>query len=576
MKRKQWRIADPAPDNFIAAFPDLPRPVAQTLYNRGYRDPVAARAFLNGAEPDQNPFNLRGMQEAVRRLRDAIRKGEPIVVYGDYDVDGVTATALLVHMLHSLGATVRPYIPDRFEEGYGVNALALEKLAESGARVVVTVDCGIRSHAETALGRKLGLDIIVTDHHEPAEPMPGAAVAIICPRQPRCNYPTKSLAGVGLAYKLAQALYLVDQSTPTGKRRGAVTPDDLLDLVVLGTVADMAPLVLENRSLVRRGMHALNTTKRPGLKALFRAARIELGRITVDQLSYLVAPRLNAAGRLEHAMTSYSLLMTPQPDRADALAAKLEDQNRRRQTLTDEALAAARPFALGQLADSRLIFVADGSYKSGVVGLVANRLMEEFYRPAVVVEMGQEESRGSGRSIPEVNIVEVLDKCKDLLVRHGGHRAAAGFTVRNDRLPQLEMRLRELVDAMLPSVPTPTLGIDAVLPLADVTEPVWTAFERLAPFGQQNSSPLLATLGATVCDARLVGMNHLKLIVADQSGNTREAIAFRRGDWLPDLPPVIDIAYQLELNRWNGTVQAQMNVKDIRPTGDTDSLLLDA
>ncbi|MFN8498060.1 MAG: single-stranded-DNA-specific exonuclease RecJ [Anaerolineae bacterium] len=575
MRRKQWRFADAAPDSFITAFPDLPRPVAQTLYNRGYQDPAAARAFLDGVEPDQNPFNLRGMQEAVRRLRDAIRKGEPIVVYGDYDVDGVTATALLVHMLHALGATVRPYIPDRFEEGYGVNAQALEKLAEGGARVVVTVDCGIRSHAETALARKLGLDVIVTDHHEPAEPMPGAAVAIICPRQARCTYPTKSLAGVGLAYKLAQALYLVDQSTPTGKRRGALAPDDLLDLVVLGTVADMAPLVLENRSLVRRGMHTLNVTKRPGLRALFRAARMEMGRISVDQLSYVVAPRLNAAGRLEHAMTSYSLLMTPQSDRAEALAAKLEDQNRRRQTLTDEALAAARPIALAQLPDSRLIFVADHSYKSGVVGLVANRLMEEFYRPAVVVEMGPEESRGSGRSISEINIVELLDKCKDLLVRHGGHRAAAGFTVRNDRLPQLEMRLRELVDALLPTTPAPTLSIDAVLPLTDVSEPVWTAFERLAPFGQQNSSPLLATLGATVCDARLVGVNHLKLIVADQSGNTREAIAFRRGEWLPNLPPVVDIAYHLELNRWNGSVQAQLNIKDIRPSGESESLLSD-
>ncbi len=566
MKRKQWRFADPAPDGYFAAFPDLPRPVAQTLYNRGYQEPTAARAFLDGVEPDQNPFNLRGMQDAVRRLRDAIRKGEPIVVYGDYDVDGVTATALLVHMLHSLGATVRPYIPDRFEEGYGVNAIALEKLAGSGAKVVVTVDCGIRSHAETALGRKLGLDIIVTDHHEPADPMPGAAVAIICPRQARCNYATKSLAGVGLAYKLAQAMYLVDQSTPTGKRRGGVTPEDLLDLVVLGTVADMAPLVLENRSLVRRGIQTLNATRRPGLRALFRAARLEMGRISIDQLSYIIAPRLNAAGRLEHAMTSYSLLMTPQAERAEALAAKLEEQNRQRQSMTEEALAAARPFALGQLDDSRLIFVADGSYKSGVVGLVANRLMEEFYRPAVVVEMGAEESRGSGRSVPEINIVEMLDQCKDLLVRHGGHRAAAGFTVRNDRLPQLETRLRDLVDTALPVAPTPTLGIDAVLPLVDVTEPVWSAFERLAPFGQQNSSPLLATLGVTVCDAKLVGVNHLKLIVADNAGNTREAIAFRRGEWLPNLPPIIDIAYQLELNRWNGSVQAQMNIKDIRPS----------
>ncbi len=566
MQPKQWRFAPAAPAVFFTAFPDLPRPLAQALYNRGYTEPALARAFLLGQGPETNPFLMRGMQDAVRRLRDAIRRGEPIAVYGDYDVDGVTATALLVHALYALGATVKPYIPDRFEEGYGLNPTALDKLAQDGFKVVVTVDCGIRSHIETVHARKLGLDIIITDHHEPVDPLPSAALSILCPRQSRCGYPTKTLAGVGLAYKLAQALYMVEEGTPLGKRRSDLQPDDLLDLVALGTVADMAPLTEENRLLVKRGLAVVNETRRQGLRALFKSARIEVGHVGVDTLSYIVAPRLNAAGRLEHAMTSYHLLMTAKPGRAEALAAKLEEQNRARQTLTEKTLSIARIHALLQLEHSRLIFVANPDYPAGVVGLVANRLMEEFYRPAVVVELGEEESRGSMRSIAEFNAVEALDACRDLLRRHGGHKAAAGFTVRNEHLPELEQRLRGIVDSTLNGHLAPTLMIDAVVPLGEVQPPVLQALEQLAPFGQHNSPPLLASLGLAVREARVVGANHLKLTLSDSYGDTREAIAFRQADWLAHLPSMIDVAYQVEANRWNGSTQLQMNVRDIRPS----------
>lgn len=569
MKTKVWDIAPAAPPDYLAAFPDLPPLVAQALYNRGYVDPRAARAFLDGSDLDTNPFVMRGMQDAVRRLREAIRRGEPIAVYGDYDVDGVTATALLVHTLHALGADVRPYIPDRFEEGYGVNPTALEKLAREGYKVVVTVDCGIRSHIETVYARRLGLDIIITDHHEPSDPLPTAATAIICPRQARCPYPTKTLAGVGLAYKLAQALFMVEEGTPLGRRRGVLTTDDLLDLVALGTVADMAPLTQENRLLVRRGLTAVNHTRRAGLRALFRAARLEAGHIGVDALSYIVSPRLNAAGRLEHAITSYHLLMTPRADRAEALAAKLEEQNRQRQMLTERTLSVARPIALLQLDNSRLIFVASPDYPAGVVGLVANRLMEEFYRPAVVLELGPDESRGSMRSISDVHAVDLLDQCRDLLVRHGGHKAAAGFTVRNAHLAELEMRLRDLVDRSLLCSPVAHLTIDAVVDLGDVQPHVLPALDRLAPFGQHNSPPLLASLDLAVRDARLVGANHLKLTLSDAHGDTRDAIAFRQGDRLADLPSAIDIAYQVEANRWNGSTHLQINIRDIRPASGT-------
>lgn len=568
MKPKEWHIAPAAPNTYLDAFPDLPRLVAQALYNRGYTEPATARDFLDGGAIDTNPFIMRGMQDAVRRLREAIRRGEPIAVYGDYDVDGVTATALLVHALHSLGADARPYIPDRFEEGYGVNSTALEKLARDGFKVVVTVDCGIRSHIETVYARRLGLDIIITDHHEPAEPLPTAAIAIVCPRQPRCAYPTKTLAGVGLAYKVAQALFMVEAGTPLGRRRSDLCPDDLLDLVALGTVADMAPLTEENRLLVRRGLTLVNQTRRAGLRAMFRMARLEPGHIGVDALSYIVSPRLNAAGRLDHAMTSYQLLMTPRAERAEALAARLEEQNRQRQMLTERTLSIARPLALLQLHDSRLIFIAAPDYPAGVVGLVANRLMEEFYRPAVVLELGQDTSRGSMRSIPQVHAVEILDECRDLLVRHGGHKAAAGFTVRSEHLAELEQRMRDLVDGRLGVEPVPTLAIDAVVPLGEVQPEILPALERLAPFGQHNSAPMLASLDLAVRDARVVGVNHLKLTLSDAQGDTREAIAFRQSERLTDLPPTIDIAYQVEANRWNGSTHLQINVRDLRPSRD--------
>lgn len=566
MRHKQWRFAPPAPGSYFAAFSDLPHPLVQTLYNRGYIEPAAARAFLEGVGLDTNPFTMRGMQEAVRRLRDAIRRNEPIAVYGDYDVDGVTATALLVHALHALGASVRPYIPDRFEEGYGVNQAALERLAREGFKVVVTVDCGIRSHVETVHGRKLGLDIIITDHHEPAEPLPAAAHAILCPRQPRCHYQTKTLSGVGLAYKLAQALFMVEEGTPLSRRRTELHPDELLDLVALGTVADMASLTQENRLLVRQGLSVVNNTRRQGLRALFRAARLEIGHIGVDTLSYIVAPRLNAAGRLDHAMTSYNLLMTAKAARAEALAQKLEEQNRARQMLTEKTLTIARDHALRQLDVSRLIFVAASDYPAGVVGLVANRLMEEYYRPAVVIELGEEESRGSMRSIPEFSAVDTLDACRDLLRKHGGHKAAAGFTVRNEHLPELEVRLRDYVDANLPGIPVPSLLIDAVVKLSEVQNSVLYALDRMAPFGQHNSPPLLASLGLAVREKRVVGTNHLKLTLSDANGDTREAIAFRQAELYERLPQMVDIAYQVEANRWNGSTYIQMNVRDIRPT----------
>ncbi|RME35257.1 MAG: single-stranded-DNA-specific exonuclease RecJ, partial [Thermoflexia bacterium] len=381
---RRWEIVPPAPQAYISALPDVHPVIVQVLYSRNLTDPAEARAFLEKRPGPDNPFDLHDMHRAVNRIRRAIRQGEPIAVYGDFDADGVTATALLVRTLRALGANVRPYIPHRVQEGYGLNQRAVRKLAAAGIRLMITVDCGIRSPHEIALARRLGMDVVVTDHHlvggEPLE-----ATAVVNPRQPSCPYPHKALAGVGLAYKLAQALLRVNQKVPL-KNSAPLSEEDLLDLVALGTVADLVPLVGENRALVSGGLERLNRSPRPGIEALMRQAGLQPGKVDAWAVGYILAPRLNAPGRLEHADLAYRLLMAEDPQEARLLAQELDTLNRRRQELTAEMQERARDLVLKQQADWPLFFIAEPEFPSGVLGLVAARLVEEFYRPAVIAE----------------------------------------------------------------------------------------------------------------------------------------------------------------------------------------------
>ncbi|MFQ6058439.1 MAG: single-stranded-DNA-specific exonuclease RecJ [Anaerolineae bacterium] len=564
MRSKKWHIRPPAPADHLARFPDLPPLVVQILYNRGITEPHEVRAFLAEEFREENPFRLKGMNEAVARLRYAIRAGEPIAIYGDFDVDGVTATALLVQVLTALGARARPYIPHRVDEGYGLNCDALRELANRGVKVVVTVDCGVRSVEEIAYGRRLGLDIVVTDHHAVPQELP-PALAVIDPRRPDCRYPFKDLPGVGLAFKLAQALLRVQKRVPLPGQRWEVTEENLLDLVALGAVTDLSPLVGENRALVRRGLEVLNQAQRVGLRGLMQTAGVEPGRVNTETISYVLGPRLNAAGRLDHAMASFRLLMSQTEEEAAELARDLEEKNRRRQQLTIEMLERARQEVVDLVPEEKLLFVAGRDYLAGIVGLVASRLTEEFYRPAVVVELGDKESRGSARSIPELNIVAALDECQDLLTKHGGHAAAAGFTVSNANLEPLRVRLRDIAARQLRDVDlTPTLDIDVEVPLAEVNWATHALISELAPFGQANPAPLLLSRGVAVRDHRLVGENHLKLTL-DDGRVVWDAIAFGQGAWAEALPSRVDIVYSLEVNEWRkGERWLQLNVKDLR------------
>jgi len=488
----------------LRAFPPVLR---QILFNRGYATDAEARAFLK-AEPNfsTDPFQMTDMRTAVERILNALAQNEPIAIYGDYDVDGVTSTALLVDILNALGADVRGYIPNRFDEGYGLNNDALSQLKEDGVKLVITVDCGIRSPDEALHARAIGLDLIITDHHHPSEdPLP-PAIAVINPKQPGDVYPDKDLAGVGIAYKLAEAL-LIDQGS-----ENSVQLTRLLDLVALGTVADLAPLVGENRFLVRRGLRQMRETTRQGLFSLAGVADLNLAKVNASDIGFRLGPRLNAAGRLDEALAAYELLTTPNVFKAGQLSQQLDVQNRERQRITHEMQSVAEELALADEKDAFLLFAADESFNPGVVGLAASRLTETYYRPAIVAHIDTDTTRGSCRSIPEFHITDALDKCADILVRHGGHAAAAGFTVENDKLDELVSRLKDIAKEKLDGQDLrPTLTADAEVPLTEVRPDLLNALKYLEPTGYGNPDAVFVSREVKVRHSRTVGTDRKHL-----------------------------------------------------------------
>ncbi|HSR16400.1 MAG TPA: single-stranded-DNA-specific exonuclease RecJ, partial [Gemmatimonadales bacterium] len=561
LQSTRWQIARPVGPQQLARFPDLQPLVVQLLHNRGIEDPAAAQEFLSGRATGHNPFDLKGMGEAVARLREAVRRGERIAIYGDFDTDGVTATALLVQALSALGARVEPYIPHRVDEGYGLHLDALRELHGRGVRVVVTVDCGIRSvHEVTRASRKM--DLIVTDHHSVGPALP-PAVAILNPKQKDCPYPFKDLAGVGLAYKLAQALLRVHKHVT--RQAPKLAEEELLDLVALGTVSDLAPLLGENRVLVRQGLEALNEPIRPGVEALMADAGLRRGGVDASAIGFRLGPRLNAAGRIDSAMVAYRLLTSTEPLETKALAERLGRLNQQRQEMTEKTVAEAEAQVRAADPEARLFLVSSPDFNAGIVGLAASRLMQAHYRPSVVVELGERYSRGSCRSIPEFNITDALDACQDLLVRHGGHAAAAGFTVETDKLDVLGQRLQAIADEKLAEVELrPTLAIDVELPLEEVSWATLELLRRVEPCGEENPRPVLASRDLEVREARAVGdeQKHLKLTLRDGRGVAWDAMYFRHGHLASQVPARVDVAYRLDANEWNHRKRLQLLVED--------------
>lgn len=569
---KKWLLAEPAPRAFLDATPEHPL-LVQVLYNRGLRSADEVTAFLAGADlVREDPFKLPDMPLAVQRLVRAIEKGETICVYGDFDADGVSATALLVTALQAAGGRVGPYIPDRVDEGYGLNLKVLDRLATQ-AKVLVTVDCGIRSVAEVRHAVALGMDVIVTDHHSVGPELP-PALAVVNPQ--RKDYPSKfqRLAGVGVAYRLAQAtLRAVSRHKWSRLTRDQVAELEinLLDLVAIGTVADLMPLLGENRSLVQRGLAQLNQTQRVGVAQLLAHADLRPGTVDATAISFRIAPRLNAAGRLADAKLAYRLLRTSDLTEAYTLTTELEALNQQRQRLTTDAQLEAEEQIAAQLAaNPALYLVSSPKFLPGIVGLVAGKLTERFYRPAVVIEQGAEESRGSARSIEEFDISAALDQVSHLLVRHGGHKRAAGFTVQTERLPDFRAALQEVAQAALPtqSELRPTLRVDATVTLDQIDWSLQRQFARLEPTGHENPPPQLLCPRVRVREVRTVGEGkHLRLIV-DAGPNTPvlDAVAFQQGEWRKQLSEgsQIDIVFQVEANEWQNRQRLQLNIQDLR------------
>jgi single-stranded-DNA-specific exonuclease len=577
---KLWKVAAPVPRSHLERLSHLHPIVVQILYNRKIVDADEVDAFLTGRARLDDPFRMLDLHLAVERIRAAIQAQEPIVVYGDFDADGVTATALLVEVMRALGASVQPYIPHRVDEGYGLNCDALARIAQVGAGLVITVDCGIRSPVEVAYANRLGLDMIVTDHHSIAlddlgrEELP-PALAVVNPKRNGDPYPFKDFAGVGIAFKLAQALMLKEWEIPVAPTPFTSSEQDLLDLVALGTVADLAPLLGENRVLVQRGLAELNRSRRPGLRAMLDEARLRAGRVDAMAISFVLGPRINAAGRLSSADLSYRLLTTGDSSEANTLAAELGQLNRQRQERTLQMVALAKERIAQSGFDRYLYMVGGTEFPSGIVGLVAGKLSEDLYRPVLVVEWGETTSRGSARSIPEFDITKALDACRDLLVRHGGHAAAAGFTVANENLEELQRRLEEIATSHLSGKDLmPTLQVDAEVELAEMDWAVAGVLAQLEPFGHSNPQPMFASSGLEVVSERIVGQDgqHLKLAVRDPQATgpaarrVWDAVAFRQGEWSGHLPRRVDLAYSLEASEYNGEPRLQLNVKDIRPT----------
>lgn len=558
MNHRRWHLLPPAPGDYPGGAGGLSPLVAQLLYNRGI-SPSGISSFLK-PESDLlgDPSLLPDMPQAVARLYRALLSGETIAVYGDYDVDGITATAILVTGLAKLGCQAVPYIPHRLAEGYGLRTAALEQLRKQGVSLVVSVDCGITAIEPVAKARRRGLDIIVTDHHLPLPELP-SALALVNPRLPGSAYPFNGLTGAGVAFKLLQALFqsLGRESELEG----------FYDLVALGTVADIAPLLGENRYFVRRGLEQINNAPRLGLGQIISRAGLESGQISAENISWLIAPRLNAAGRLAHALTSYKLLITGSPQEAEEVGLWLEQKNTERQRLQARALERARAQVLEQ-GSLPLLFCGDSDFDGGILGLVAGRLAEEFYRPAVVVKTGEKLSTGSCRSIPEFNIAQALGQCRALLTEFGGHSQAAGFSLPTRSLPRLREALLELAAKALSGVELkPRLDIDAEVSLSHISGSAFREMQALAPFGQGNPRPVLLSRGVRVADFVAMGNSggHLRFKL-EQGKKSWSGVAFGFGECLSEVSSRVDIVYNLEIDWWGGEGKLRLNILDFAPS----------
>jgi single-stranded-DNA-specific exonuclease len=534
----------------------MPTLIAQLLVRRGITTAKDAHEFMESSDSlFEDPATLPDVDRATVRIRQARDRGETVAVFGDFDADGVTGTALMVMALRRYGLKVVSYIPHRVTEGHGLNSGAVDSLRQQGVSLIITVDCGVTDVGPVQHANENGVDTIITDHHLIAENLPNAA-AIINPHAPHSEYGFDHLTGVGMVLKLSQALLQAE--------KGDRWADGLMELAAIGTITDLAPLLGENRYIVDRGLKHLSKTTSIGLRALMTATRVDTNHVNAETIGFGLGPRINAAGRLDHADIALELLTTEDQARADSLVAELDRYNNQRRQLTDETLEASRnqlPMVIPPL-----IGVGSPDFNPGVVGLVAGRLAEEFATPAFCYAMDDGQIMASCRSAPGFHWADALNACDDLLLRHGGHAQAAGFTCEASVLPTLTDRLQAIAAEQMGDVAPSTDGVvDTEVKLTDMVGATFQALQKMEPFGMGNPAPLFLTRGVEVRDARTMGATaaHFRLSLATD-GTTWDAVAFRQS-WVKGTSHV-DIVYTMGIDYWNGNPRLRLTIKDYAPS----------
>ncbi len=568
-----WKLKPKVPSEFLEKFPEISQVTAQLLYNRGLFDEEIIETFLNPEYTNlYDPFIFRDMEKAVARTWKAIQNKEKIVIYGDYDADAVTANAVLQQTFRYLDVPISSYIPDRFTEGYGLNVDAFKKLTDEGAQVVITVDCGTNSIDVAEFCKEAGIDLIITDHHEITGDNP-QSFALINPKNKEDTYPDPQITGVGVAYKFACAL--LSKKTEVCAQKGIVEDQFvagwdkwLLDLVAIGTVADCHSLFGENRILVSLGLKVFPKTKWLGLRMLLASSGVDMAKQPVDTytLGFTVAPRINAAGRLEHAGVAVDLLMETDPARAQEFAAKLEQINKRRQDVTSRVVSEAQEQAV-LLQDRKVILVAHADWHKGVVGLAAGRLAEQYQRPVIVLERGETESTGSARAGNGFNMVECLKYASDYLVKYGGHMQAAGLTVQSDKIDKFYGAILDYAEQNPLAEVEPAMELEAELVAEDLSLATYDSVSQLEPYGMGNPKPKFLIRNAELMQLRLVGSNQKHAQVTFKVGSTQvSGIGFSFAERMQKFAPgdILDIAAELMADSWNGYQNLKLRLVDIK------------
>ncbi len=569
----QWHYCPPCAEEKKLPFRDLGiSPLAaKILQNRGILDPDEARRFLNPALSDlPDPFAMKGMEKAVQRIVGALRNREKITLFGDYDVDGTTATAVLLLFLRAAGARVDFLLPHRLKEGYGLNLEAMKRIQASGTKLVITADCGVSNREEIGWARDHGLDVIVTDHHEVPKDLP-PALAILNPKQEDCPYPFKGLAGVGVAFNLVIGLRSVLRKEGFFPGNNGPNLKEYLDLVALGTVSDVVPLVGPNRVLVKFGLGELTQSRRPGIAALKEVSGMEAGPVDTTGINFRLAPRINAAGRLDDAREVVELLTTDDPGQARRLAAHLNELNASRQRIEERILAEAKAMVSspGPGDARRSIVLASLEWHPGVIGIVASRLTEEFHCPTILIALKEDRGKGSGRSIDAFPLYEGLKACQGWMEAFGGHAQAAGLVIRAECIPDFARAFDEVVAARLkPEDFRPHLTLDDVTNLDQIHGSFLGELDLLAPFGVGNPEPVLALENLSILSSRTVGKGHLRLRIREGRG-VGEAIGFGMGGWHPLSGEGMRMAFTPQINLYQGNRTLQLRILDLRPLSDS-------